>query len=180
MDFYYRYGTVETTIPWNRPTWEVFYQWWDEVKHLEGVDDYDIYITAGALYDIKNTWDIDLIILGVIRDPDVLCRMIHDFRDIGMNKYKIYIDPFWMNSIEFCYADPNDQPRSLYMRATLPGDEIKLINGEQVLYNPLKGDPLGTVNNEYPLNFQTTWFPLLKHLDKPKGYSDNPPILLKK
>lgn len=180
MDFYYRYCTVETTTPWNRPSLDVLYSWWEEMKTIEGVLDYDFYVVGGAVYDIDNTWDIDIIILGNIVDTNQLGYIIHKCRDLAMNKYRICVDPYWMSSIDFRHMEPIKENIRTYLRATLTGDEVKIVNGEIVFSGKIPGDRLGTEDNEYPLTFQAVRFPQPKHLEKPIDYNRVPYIKLKK
>lgn len=180
MDFYYRYGSVETNRKWDRPSWDVFYQWWEEAKTIEGVEHYDFYVVGGCLFDIENTWDIDINIVGEIKDPGQLGYILHTFRDLALNKYGIFVDPFWMSSIKYCYEPPIYENMKFYIRATLTGDEVKIRDGETVLDRKLAGDRHGTEMNEYPLTFQLIRYPQPKHLKKPEGYNEKPPVLLKK
>lgn len=176
MDFYYRYGSVETTVRWNRPSWDVLYEWWDEMKTVEGVSDYDFHVIGGALYDIENTWDFDIGITGTMKDLNQLGYIIHHARDLAINKYHIYVDPYWYSSIDFHFMDISTEKRS-YIRGTLPGDEIKVADGEEKINRVIPGQTMGTEHNDYPINFQIATYPQPKHLKKPE-YNNVPLVKL--
>lgn len=170
MDFYYSYGPVETTTPWDRPTWDTFYEWWDEFKQLEGVSDYEFYISGSSLVDIENTWDIDVIVTGNIKDFVSLSRLIQRGRELGFEK-KIYIDMIYYNSIEFCYGELTEESRKYYLKGRLGGTETKVVNGvvefeysREEDYSPY--EELGS-----DLIFYYVRYPGTKHFNNKERYS---------
>lgn len=104
--FYYKKGEIVHTKPWNRPTREVFDQWLNEWSSLEGVDNYDVYLTGAFCQNYflnKNleTWDIDLFLINnfkIIKDYKVLKNLLTKAVTIGF-KYDILIDIYWRNKI---------------------------------------------------------------------------------
>ena len=104
--FYYKKGEIIHTRPWNRPTPEKFEQWLKEWKKLEGLNDYDVYLTGGFCQNYflnKNlkTWDIDLFLTNdfdTIEDYKVLKNLLIEGIKIGF-KYDLLIDIYWRNKI---------------------------------------------------------------------------------
>ena len=141
MSFYYKYGTVETTIPWNRPTLEVFNEWWEEFKTFEGVSDYDFYMSGSflTLRDTDKTWDVDVIVTGPIKNFVNLSDILKHGRLLGFQK-KIFIDLFYYDSIDFCYEELDKKNKKYYLRGFLMGEEIKVVNGETKLKKKLYSD----------------------------------------
>lgn len=104
--FYYKKGEIIHTKPWNRPTPEKFEQWLKEWKKLEGLNNYEVYLTGGFCQNYflnKNlkTWDIDLFLtsdLEVIKDYKILKKLLIEGVNIGF-KYDLLIDIYWRNKI---------------------------------------------------------------------------------
>lgn len=180
MDFYYRYGPVDTTTPWNRPTWDAIYDWWEEFKTTEGVEDYDFHIIGGVLYDMDNTWDVDISVTGVVKDFKVLGDLLKHARSLGHNKYKLFVDMFWYSSIDFCYEEISEENIKYYVKGTLGGDEVKVRDGEVLLHKEIGSGLIPVIGDgNEDLIFFFVQQPSDKHLSKPKGYNNKPPILLK-
>jgi len=184
--FYYRFGVVETHTAWKRPSFETFYKWWNEFKTLEGVENYDFYVVGGALYDIEKTWDIDVAIIGDVKDVDNLGYLMEKGLDIALNKYFIYVDLNWYSSIKFAYENNDYSNRRWYLAGSICGPEIKEIDGKQTLYkrkvlpnDELPSRNLSDINKKHPVYFVPLIMPYKKHLEKPSDYNDNPPIKLK-
>jgi hypothetical protein len=178
-EFYYRFANVETTTPWARPTWERFYAWWDKFKTFEGVEDYEFHIVGGSLYDIENTWDVDVTITNPIKNFVVLGELIRRGRDMALNEFNIYVDLFWYDSIQFCYDDITEENKRYYLKGTLKGDEVKIRNGEEVLYAFEKNGLVPNKDDQKDMVFFFIQQPTPKHLKKPKDYHRTPPIKLK-
>ena len=49
--FFYRYGEVSTTKPWNPPNQNIFDLWWDEFSSCVDLEEYRIYL--GGSFVIK-------------------------------------------------------------------------------------------------------------------------------
>lgn len=131
MSFYYRFGPVETTIPWNRPTVEVFDEWWEEFKTFDGVSDYNFYMSGSFLNpeNRPNTWDVDIIVTGPIKKFTTLSDILKHGRSLGFQK-KIFIDIFYYDSIDFCYGEISEENIKYYLKGMLIGEEIKIVDGE--------------------------------------------------
>lgn len=179
MDFYYRYGPVETTNPWYRPNWDVINAWWEDFKTTEGVEDYEFHVIGGVLYDIDNTWDVDISITGNIKNFKVLGNLLKHARQLGFDKYNLFIDIFWYSSIDFCYENIVEDNIKYYLKGTLKGDEVKVKHGEIKLQRVENEGLVPCENDNEDMIFFFIQQPSEKHLDKPMGYNNNPPILLK-
>lgn len=186
MSFYYKLGTVQTNIPWSRPSWGSLDNWWNEYKNLPGTEFYTFSVCGGALFEINNTWDIDIAITGDIVDLDQFGKLLKDGLDLALNKYNIYVDLKWYSSLWFRQIKSNDyNSRRVYIVGELPGEEEKIRNGIQELYK--KRDYEGTrlneldnINSKYPVQFRTVIYPGEKHLNKPSDYNERKPIILEK
>lgn len=179
MEFYYRFGKAETNKPWDRPTWERFYQWWDRFKTIDGVSDYDFHVVGGALYDIENTWDVDVAITGPVKNFKVLGDLITKGRQMGFDM-GIFVDIFWYHSIDFCYEEIIEGNIKYYLKGTLKGDEIKMQDGEVVLFVDSKNGLVPKKNDNEDMVFYFVQQPSEKHLKKPEGYNKTPPVKLEK
>ena len=104
--FYYKKGEIIHTRPWGRPTPKKFERWLNEWKKLEGLNNYDVYLTGGFCqnYFLKKnliTWDIDLFLtsnLEEIKDYKVLKNLLIEGVNIGF-KNDLLIDIYWRNKI---------------------------------------------------------------------------------
>lgn len=180
MSFYYRYGQLETTHPWDRPTWEKFYQWWDEMKTMDGLEDYELYVVGGMLHDPETTWDVDVLITGRPKDLDVLGEIITRGRDLAINKYHIFVDLFWYSSIEFCYEEVIEENVKFYIRGTICGDEVKMRDGVILIEDIIGVDKKMEGNLKFPVDFQVGVQPNEKQIHKGLNRNWQPPILLKR
>lgn len=185
MSFHYRLGEIQTNTPWNRPSWGSLDSWWKEFKDIKGTEHYDFFIVGHALYDIENTWDIDIAITGDIVDLDELGYILRKGLNLALNKYSLYIDLKWYSSIGFAYTNNGYSTRRLYLRGALPGVEEKIRNEEQELYKVRdyknsRLDDLLDINKEHPILFTTVVYPGTKHMNKPADYNKNKPILLQR
>jgi len=170
MSFFYRYGEVETDISWNRPTWETFYAWWEEFKLEEGVSDYECYISGSSLVDIENTWDVDVIITGPIKDFVVLNNIIRKGREMGFSK-KIYIDICYYDSIEFCYYELEEENIRWYLKGHQSGEELKIVDGVITIKKVLGYNGLTPFNQQgSKMVFYYTKQPTKKNLDNKGRY----------
>ena len=93
MKFYTRYGGIETSTPWNRPTDEQCRVWRDSLSFP--LDDW--YIVGNFIEKYSPTWDIDIIL---IQKPlrahlNDLSDMFSEMIDKGF-KNNLLIDPCWM------------------------------------------------------------------------------------
>jgi hypothetical protein len=171
MSFYYKFGTVETTTPWNRPTLEVFNEWWEEFKTFEGVSDYDFYLSGSflTLRDTDKTWDVDVIVTGPIKNFVNLSDILKHGRLLGFQK-KIFIDLFYYDSIEFCYGEISEENIKYYLKGFLLGQELKIVDGktevDRKLHSTLTpGKPYGS-----DVGFVYTKQPTVKQLNNKEKY----------
>ncbi len=141
MSFYYKFGTVETTVAWNRPTEEVFNEWWEEFKTIDGVSEFDFYLSGSFLNpeNIPNTWDVDIIVTGPIKRFTTLSDILTKGRELGFQK-KIFIDLFYYASIDFCYGEISEENVKYYLKGFLLGEELKIVDGETRVDKKLHSD----------------------------------------
>ena len=183
MTFSYRLGNIQTTTPWARPSWSALDSWWEEYKNIPGTEHYKHYVVGHALYDIDNTWDIDIALIGDIPNIDQLGNILEQGLDLALNKYKTYIDLKWYSSIGFRYTDNSPSSRRFYIRGELPGVEEKIRNGRQEIfklrdYKDSSMHDLDDLCTNHPVMFRTIVYPGKKHLNKPSDYNKNKPKLL--
>ena len=60
IEFSYQVGTVRTTIPWNRPTYDAIKRFLRDDIVQSVLKKYDAYIIGAVLWNISETWDIDM------------------------------------------------------------------------------------------------------------------------
>ena len=59
-NFFYRYGRVSTNRMWNKPSWTVFWKWWNEFKSNVDLGDYSFYIGGSFVINEHVGTDIDI------------------------------------------------------------------------------------------------------------------------
>lgn len=183
MTFSYRLGNISTTIPWARPTWSALENWWQEYKNISGTEAYDFYVVGHSLYNINETWDIDIALTGDIPDVNKLGYILEKGLDLALNKYRIYIDLKWYSSIGFANTNNDPLTRRFYIKGELAGLEEKIRNGEQEIYKlrDYKDSAMHDLDDlcvEHPVMFRTIVYPGPKHFNKPSDYNKNKPKLL--
>jgi hypothetical protein len=109
FDFYASIGDVETHTMWRRPDMMRFSDWWKEWSYLTPVDDYDIFLTGGfaeqkwGVYS-GLTWDVDIVILGEVRDTKGLKSILDEGYRIGF-KHQLCMDMIWSSNLFCCMND---------------------------------------------------------------------------
>jgi hypothetical protein len=94
--FHYRLGLVETSIPCTRPTWEKAINYFNYIKNNSNIlDKYNLYIRGGFLYDIDNTWDIDITMTGSYQQVSELEKDLNYLLDISLNHFEFVVDVKW-------------------------------------------------------------------------------------
>ena len=69
--FYYQRGSVWTSQPWGRPTWSRLNHYGQWLRDQGFDQQYQIYFRGGVLYDIRNTWDLDINLLGTVSNQQL-------------------------------------------------------------------------------------------------------------
>ena len=65
--FFYQRGQVKTNNIWNRPSYNVLKEFLIEIKNTTNIlEEYELYLMGGVLYDFNQTWDVDFCITGQI------------------------------------------------------------------------------------------------------------------
>jgi hypothetical protein len=122
INFYYKRGGSETHIPWNRPTWSVVFEYFSYIKtNTDILEKYDMYIIGNFLFDMKNTWDLDINITGEYQIKE-LENDLNILMDIALNKFQLLADIKWVSKLFHStplsfnqYINPNYQPQTHYI-----------------------------------------------------------------
>jgi len=95
--FFYQRGQVKTNNIWNRPSYNVIKEFLIEIKNTTNIlEEYELYLMGGVLYDFNQTWDVDFCITGQIKNQDVLESYMNIMYDLSLNKYNFLIDIQWL------------------------------------------------------------------------------------
>jgi len=99
IEFSYQVGTVRTTIPWNRPTYDAIKRFLRDDIVQSVLKKYDAYIIGAVLWDISKTWDVDIFLTNqngdhpnTLKDFIILENDLSTLYDIALNKYSILVD----------------------------------------------------------------------------------------
>ena len=91
--FSYQRGKIITEKPWKRPTYSVIKEFLFEIKSTSNImEDYDLYLLGGVLWDFNKTWDVDIALIGNPVSYKVLEDHMHYMYDIALNKYNLLVD----------------------------------------------------------------------------------------
>jgi len=89
--FYYQRGHVKTDLTWKRPTWERVYAYLMKVKDFGYLDKYDVYLRGGFLYNINDTWDLDIHLVGDF-PPKELESDLNILLHVALNHFRLLVD----------------------------------------------------------------------------------------
>jgi len=99
IEFSYQVGTVRTTIPWNRPTYDAIKRFLRDDIVQSVLKKYDAYIIGAVLWNISETWDIDMFLKNkndnhpnTLEEFIILENDLNILYDIALNKYSILVD----------------------------------------------------------------------------------------
>ena len=99
IEFSYQVGTVITTIPWNRPTYDAIKRFLRDDIVQSVLKKYDAYIIGAVLWNISETWDIDMFLKNkndnhpnTLEEFIILENDLNILYDIALNKYSILVD----------------------------------------------------------------------------------------
>lgn len=96
--FFYQVGKVSTTVPWLRPTYNKLKDFLNEIKSTTNImNEYDLYLMGGVLFDFDTTWDVDMSLNGKINDIKALESDLHKMYDLALNKYNMLVDIQWLS-----------------------------------------------------------------------------------
>lgn len=98
--FYYQVGRTYTTTPWYRPKFDRIKNAFIYIKENSNLfDRYTFYVIGNSIYDIKNTWDVDVVITGDFVNYVELENDLSTIQDIFLNKFYQLVDVQWNNGL---------------------------------------------------------------------------------
>tara|TARA_Y100000034_G_C6866733_1_gene395148 strand:+ start:407 stop:940 length:534 start_codon:yes stop_codon:yes gene_type:complete len=96
MSFLYTAGDIQTTKPWERPHEFLIKRWYNDYsKYFK--DEYKMYIGGGVSQGIE-TWDLDICLLGEIKDYSRLKDLLDTGIRLGF-EHLMLVDIFWQDRI---------------------------------------------------------------------------------
>jgi hypothetical protein len=191
--FSYQRGKIITEKPWKRPTYDVIKEFLFEIQSTSNImEDYDLYLLGGALWDFDKTWDVDIALIGNPTSYKVLEDYMHYMYDIALNKYNLLIDLMCSKTkpediiytTDYVFSnDANDFLCIDYVKKTI-GDEFEEENLSDRPNYTLCGDYLAKGNRKYkpmkelfiervknnPNNLTKTTFSVREFLEKDENY----------
>lgn len=107
--FFYQVGSVTTTIPWRRPSFEKIARFFQDesISHL--LEKYNVHLTGGCLWDF-NTWDIDLILIhnwNEFTNWNTIEQDLNTLHDTALNKHHILVDLTMFDKIDHSFQFPS-------------------------------------------------------------------------
>jgi hypothetical protein len=158
VNFHYKRGRIETSVPWTRPKWSQIRNYLNFIAATDLLKRYTIYIRGGVLYDIDDTWDLDLNLVGDHTDE----QLEHDLNfmtDSALNHFNLLVDLKWVPKIfePFTYANIQDPNYTIdIFEAKIIADVFKTVNDvTQRLDKPGRedrqrlGEHLMLIHNKY-------------------------------
>lgn len=90
--FYCKIGDISTSVAWYSPTKQRLENWYKEWIQLEGAQDFDLYLVGNLAEKIYGnsdtiTWDVDLVLIGDIKNYKVLKNLLKQSILIGWRHY---------------------------------------------------------------------------------------------
>jgi hypothetical protein len=102
IEFSYQVGTVKTTTPWNRPTYDAIKKFLRDDIVQSVLKKYNAYIMGAILWDLSKTWDVDISLKyqngnhpNTLEEFVILENDLYSLYDIALNKYSILIDVYY-------------------------------------------------------------------------------------
>ena len=132
-NFFYRYGRVSTNKMWNKPSWSVFWKWWNEFTSNVDLEDYSFYLGGSFVINENIGTDIDVMITGPIYDYEKLYKLFEYGLDLSLNKYGIYVDLCWWDNVDFCMYPRNKDFFRYHNMVKMGGQEYKVVNDVCIL-----------------------------------------------
>ena len=134
VKFHYRRGRIETTVPWTRPYYNKVRSYLEYLTCTDLLKRYTIYIRGGFLYDIDDTWDLDLNLVGAHTDAQ-LENDLNFMTDTALNQFHLLVDLKWVPRIfePFTYDNICDANYQIDLfEAKIIADIFKTTNGQTV------------------------------------------------
>ncbi len=89
--YYFRKGPVESHVPFDPPTREIFSKWLDDFLKIKYVSRYDVWLSGGFLQKKWFTRDVDISLTGPV-DPIILEKIMIEAYESAFEKYHLLID----------------------------------------------------------------------------------------
>ena len=101
--FYYKRGDIEVTNPWERPNNINFESFLKDFKKIKGIYNYQVYLVGAFCENYylgtqRETWDVDLILIGEISNYIELKNILNQSIEIGF-RHNILVDIAWRDSL---------------------------------------------------------------------------------
>lgn len=97
--FYYRRGNVHTNKIWTRPSYFKIRKFLEKItEETDILSDYEVYLMGGVLFSFVDTWDVDICIVGEIKDYLKLEKYMDTMYDISLNEFQMLIDVQWLEA----------------------------------------------------------------------------------
>lgn len=97
--FLYQKGRVNTVIPWGRPSYQKVKNFLTHVQENTSIlEDYDVYIMGGVLFDFNTTWDLDMCLVGGTQTDIKLEEDLDFLTDLALNTFNMLVDVSWYES----------------------------------------------------------------------------------
>lgn len=94
--FSYTKGTIHTSVPWNRPSWEVLALWWEDFLPIIDRTPFYAWLCGGFLEGKPDTWDVDIILTKrkalTPKDYQPLSELMIEATRLSLNEYNILVD----------------------------------------------------------------------------------------
>jgi hypothetical protein len=136
MMFYYKKGRVETHDQWNQPSYESLQQYCTNLMtNTDILDRYETYFTGAILYDIFNTWDVDLHIVGAYDNAEELECDLDLLTKTGFDN-GLLVDAKWKESSKPQVTTKQDLYNCDYQESTATievGTVLKIVDHKTVL-----------------------------------------------
>lgn len=97
--FLYQKGRVNTVTPWGRPSYQKVKNFLTHVQENTSIlEDYDVYIMGGVLFDFNTTWDLDMCLVGGTQTDIKLEEDLDFLTDLALNTFNMLVDVSWYES----------------------------------------------------------------------------------
>ena len=97
--FLYQKGTVTTVKPWGRPSYQKVRNFLTYLnQHTEILNNYDVYLMGGVLFDFNTTWDLDLCLVGGTQTDTKLEEDLNYLTNLSLNTFNMLLDVIWYES----------------------------------------------------------------------------------
>lgn len=150
--FYYKRGSVETNFPWNRPCYMDLKMYFEYIKNESTIlEDFDVYVAGGVLYDFESTWDIDICIVKQDASNEKIEEALNYLTDVALNRFFLLVDPIWYErrpeNITYSKLEENNFMQESMMHKKI-GYFKKALGNESTEYD-LRLNPNVTFLSEY-------------------------------